>query len=136
MRAFGWHRLQRLRNDLFNLPIGDFARCTDSRLIQQAIQPKLSKPFPPLTDGRAGDVQLPAASELLIPSPQLSTIRARTAMACDDFGRRASMLNFAPSSVLISSGFLGRPVPIPKYAAHPYLCNAFLAQDTSGMRPK
>src|SRR6476646_1410825 len=51
------------------LLIGDFARCTDSRLIQQAIQPKLSKPFPPLTDGRAGDVQLPGGLRVAHPFP-------------------------------------------------------------------
>jgi hypothetical protein len=35
-RAVGWHRFQRLRNDLFNLPVGDLARRADPRLIQQA----------------------------------------------------------------------------------------------------
>ncbi len=57
-----------------------------------------------------------ATSELLIPCPQLSTIRARIAMACADFGRRAIMINFSRSSTAISRGFLGRPVRIPKHA--------------------
>ncbi len=59
---------------------------------------------------------LRATSELLIPAPQPSTMRARIAMACDDFGRRAIMFNFSRSSAAISSGFLGRPVRIPQYA--------------------
>jgi hypothetical protein len=42
-----------------NLSIGDFARRADPRFVQQAIRPGLSKPFPPLTDGRASDVQFP-----------------------------------------------------------------------------
>jgi hypothetical protein len=58
-----------------------------------------------------------ATSELFIPCSQPSTIRARIAMACADFGRRAIMFNFSRSSAAISSGCLGRPVRIPKYAA-------------------
>lgn len=44
-------------NDVLNLPIGDLAWCADSWLIQQAIQTRLSKAFPPLAHGRTGDVQ-------------------------------------------------------------------------------
>jgi len=58
-----------------------------------------------------------ATSELFIPSPQLTTIRARIAVACADFGRRAIMLTFSRSASTISRGFLGRPVRIPKYEA-------------------
>jgi hypothetical protein len=59
MRAVGWHRFQSLRHDVFNLFIRDLARRTDSWFIQQPIQPKLSKPFPPLTDRRTRNTQLP-----------------------------------------------------------------------------
>ena len=52
-----------------------------------------------------------------MPSSQLSTIRARIAMACADFGRRAMRLNFSRSTSAISRGFLGRPVRITKYEA-------------------
>src|SRR5947207_15674289 len=41
------------------------------------------------------------------------------------------MLNFSRSSAAISSGFLGRPVRIPKYAAKSIFINVFLAQDTT-----
>src|SRR5205814_177025 len=69
--------------------------------------------------------------EALIPSPQLSTIRVRNAMACADFGRRAIMPSLSCSSVVISRGFLGRPVRIPKYARCFILFNAFLAHGSS-----
>src|SRR6266446_1713731 len=69
MCALGRHRFQGLRNDFFNLPIGDLARCADPRLIQQAVQPQLSKPFPPLADGCSGDVQLPRRLEVAHPLP-------------------------------------------------------------------
>ena len=59
VRAVGWHRFQGLGDDVLNLLIRDFARSADPRLIQQAIQSELSKPFPPLSDRRTGHVQLP-----------------------------------------------------------------------------
>jgi hypothetical protein len=43
-------------------------------------------------------------------------MRARIAMACDVFGRRASIANFSFSSAVTLSGLVGRPVAIPKYA--------------------
>src|SRR5260370_22554093 len=69
MRALGRHRFQGLRNDFFNLPIADLARCADPRLIQQAVQPQLSKPFPPFADGCPRDVQLPRDLEVAHPLP-------------------------------------------------------------------
>src|SRR5260370_31926001 len=69
MRALGRHRFQGLRNDFFNLPIADLARCAAPRLIQQAVQPQLSKPLPPFADGCPGDVQLPRDLEVAHPPP-------------------------------------------------------------------
>ena len=71
VRAVGWHRFQGLRDDVFNLLIGDLARRADPRLIQQSIESELSKPLPPLTDCGAGDVQL--ARDLGIAHPLLTT---------------------------------------------------------------
>jgi hypothetical protein len=45
-----------------------------------------------------------ATSPLLSPSLQPSTIRARMAIACADFGRRASIDNFSFSSGVTLSG--------------------------------
>ena len=87
MRAVGRHRFQRLRHHLLNLPIRNLARCADTRLIQQFVQAKLSKPLPPLGERCTCDMQLPRDPAVLIPSPQWSTIRARNAMACAEFGR-------------------------------------------------
>jgi hypothetical protein len=43
------------------------------------------------------------------PAAQFSTIRARMASACEDFGRRANSSSFCRSSAVISNGFVGRP---------------------------
>src|SRR6476646_6160380 len=59
VRTVGRHRFQRLCNNVLNLLIGDLARRPDPRLIQQPIQPPLSKPFPPFTNGRGRNMQLP-----------------------------------------------------------------------------
>jgi hypothetical protein len=67
--AVGWHRFQCLGNDFLNLLIGDLARRANPRLIQQAVQSKLSKPFPPLTDGRACNVQLSRDLRVAHPLP-------------------------------------------------------------------
>ncbi len=58
-----------------------------------------------------------ATALLLRPSSQPSTMRARMAVACEDFGRRASSVNFSFSSALTLSGLVGRPSAIPNYAA-------------------
>ena len=116
VRAVGGHRFQCLRNDVFNLLIGNLARSAH-RGSSNKPPPKCSRPLPPLADRRAGNVQFRATSVLLTPWPQLSTIRARMAMACADFGRRAIILNFCRFAATISRGFLGRPVRIPKYPA-------------------
>lgn len=117
VRAPLWHGLQSLGNDLLNLKVGDFT----------CAPPRGSSSKPSIPNSRNRSRHFPtvapvmckfrATSELLIPSPQLSTIRARIAIACDDFGRRAIMLNFSRSASTISSGFLGRPVRMPKYEA-------------------
>ena len=57
-----------------------------------------------------------ATSLLLSPSLQPSTMRARIAIACEVFGRRASMDSFSFSSGVTLSGLVGRPMAIPKYA--------------------
>src|SRR5580658_9575498 len=69
VRAVGRHRFQCLSNDVFHLLIGDLARRADPRLIEQAIQPKFSKPFPPLTGRRAGNVQLSRDLRIAHPLP-------------------------------------------------------------------
>ena len=60
-----------------------------------------------------------ATAELLRPSAQARTIRARSAIACDDLGRSAIIRNFSCSSSLISNGFFGRPLRIAEYAPIP-----------------
>ena len=57
-------------------------------------------------------------------------MRARIAIACADFGRRAIMFSFSRSSAAISRGFLGRPVRIPKYRFHKYT-NVYLGLKSS-----
>ena len=42
-------------------------------------------------------------------------MRARIAMACADFGRRANIESFSLSSAVTSSGLVGRPIPMPQY---------------------
>jgi hypothetical protein len=39
------------------------------------------------------------------------------AMACEDFGRRASMVSFCRSPGVTCSGLVGRPITIRKYAS-------------------
>jgi glycosyltransferase involved in cell wall biosynthesis len=58
-----------------------------------------------------------ATMPLLAPSSQPSTMRARMAMACEDFGRRAIIVSFCRSSSVPFSGLVGRPMAIRKYAS-------------------
>src|SRR5204863_2635259 len=58
-----------LRNHFFTLPVSDLAWCADPWFIQQAVQPQLSEPFPPLADRCSGDVQLPRHLEVAHPLP-------------------------------------------------------------------
>jgi hypothetical protein len=58
-----------------------------------------------------------ATAVLLRPSSQPSTMRARMAMACEDFGRRASSVSFSFSSAVAFRGLVGRPNAIHNYAA-------------------
>jgi len=84
-----------------------------------------SKPSSRLTRKRSRHLQTVApvmcnflaVAPLLNPSAHASTIRARMAIACADFGRRASMVNFSFSSGVTLSGLVGRPRAIPKYAS-------------------
>ena len=117
MRAVGWHGFECFGDDTLNLLIGDLAG--------SATRGSSSKPSNPnsLNRSRHFPTVAPvicsfrATSALFMPSPQLSTIRARMAIACADLGRRAIMLNFSRSASTISRGFLGRPVRIPQYEA-------------------
>jgi hypothetical protein len=77
-----------------------------------------------------------ATSALHIPCPQFSTIRARKAMDCADFGRREIMLNFSRSASMISRGFFGRPVRIPEYEAANRIRKGIYRQDTSVLSEK
>ena len=131
VRAVGWHRFQCLGDDVFNLLIGDLARRADPRLIQQAIQPKLSKPLPPLTDGRAGDVQLPRDLRVAHPLPTTEH---------DPGAHRHGLRRLRPTrdhaqflAILIDDfqRFLGTTCAHTQVCSRNlYLCNVFLAQDT------
>src|SRR5665213_4392889 len=67
----GGHRFQCPGNDFLDLLVTDFTRRAYPRLIRQAIEPELSKAFPPFPDGRTGDVQL--AGNLRIAHSLLAT---------------------------------------------------------------
>ncbi len=125
VRAVGWHGFQSLANDA--------SICWSVILRGAPTGGSSSKPSIPNSRNRSRHFptvapvmcSFRATSELLIPCPQLSTIRARIAMACDDFGLRAIMLNFSRSASTISSDFLGRPVACPSMRPKPELCSYF-----------
>ncbi len=73
-----------------------------------------------------------ATSELLIPCHNCSTIRARIAMACADFGRARNHAQFLAIRIGDFQRFLGTPSTHTQVCSlDPDLCNVFLAQDTS-----
>jgi len=56
-----------------------------------------------------------ATAPLLNPSSQPSTICARMATACEDFGRRGNIASFSLSSELRLRGLVRRPMDVTKY---------------------
>jgi hypothetical protein len=131
MRAVGRHRFQCLRDHVLSLLIADLAWRTNPRLIQQSKPDSLnrSRHFPNVAPVMCS---VCATSELLIPSPQLSTIRARSAVACADFGRRVIHDQFRPIRSNDFQRFLGTTrAHTQRMRPKSCLFNVFLAQDTS-----
>lgn len=109
MGAVCRHRFQYLRDHRFDLRIANHARRPRSRLVEQTFQFFHPETLAPLADGGSGDMQLVRYGGILMHSLQPSTIRARMAAACKDFGRRANIVSFSFSSVVTCSGLVERP---------------------------